>query len=288
VTAPLPILASALVLGFAGSIHCVGMCGGIAGALAQMPPRRSPIGAALRSLLHSAGRLASYATAGAIAGAFGGVFAVSARALFPIRLLLGVAIVAIGVQIGLGGRVAPLLERAGMALWHLAAPLTRRIGRPDHAWQVFAMGVVWGWLPCGLVYSALLIAAASGEPATGALAMAAFGVGTLPAVLAASGLGAALARIGGAASVRRSAGGLLVTFGLWSIVGTWSLATSHAGHHAGPGALDVSGTPAADCLAQDGSRERADAHDHASIHDPIHDQAHEPVRAPTHAPAHAP
>lgn len=123
-------------------------------------------------------------------------------------------------------------ERAGQTIWRRLSPLTRRIGRPERAWQIFAMGVVWGWLPCGLVYSALLLAAGSAGPASGALAMASFGLGTLPAVLAASGLGAALARLGGALAVRRSAGALLVVFGLWSVVGTWAMAGAHADHGA--------------------------------------------------------
>jgi sulfite exporter TauE/SafE len=111
-------------------------------------------------------------------------------------------------------------------------PLLRRIGRPEHAWQHLALGAVWGWLPCGLVYSALLLAAASGGPRSGALALAAFGVGTLPAVLATAGFGRLLGRLGGGLSIRRTAGALLVVFGLWSILGPWAM--QHA-HHAEPG-----------------------------------------------------
>ncbi|MFO0689943.1 MAG: sulfite exporter TauE/SafE family protein [Myxococcota bacterium] len=233
----IPIVASACVLGFAGSVHCIGMCGGIAGALGQLTPRSTPGAAALRSLLHSGGRIASYAVAGAVAGAFGRLFAVSDASLVGVRLALGLVIVVIGLQIGLTGRAAPILERAGQALWRRLSPLTRRIGRPERAWQIFAMGMVWGWLPCGLVYSALLLAAGSGEPSTGALAMAGFGLGTLPAVLAASGLAAALARLGGARAVRRSAGAVLVVFGLWSVVGTWAMSGAHAGHGL-PGSAD--------------------------------------------------
>jgi hypothetical protein len=83
------------------------------------------------------------------------------------------------------------------------------------------------------VYSALVLAAASGRPVMGALAMAGFGLGTLPAVWAATGFGTLLTRLGGGASVRRSAGLALVAFGLWSIVGTWILASHHGASHAG-------------------------------------------------------
>ncbi len=234
----LPVLLSALVLGFAGSVHCLGMCGGIAGALAQAAPAQGPVASGVRTgvrtLLYSLGRISSYAMAGALAGAFGSVFTGTPSALGLIRFAVGLAIVVIGLQIASAGRPFAPLERAGLALWRLASPLARRIGRPERAWQVFALGLVWGWLPCGLVYSGLVIAAASGRPATGAIAMASFGLGTLPAVWAVTGLGAALARLGGGASVRRSAGLALVAFGIWSIVGAWALGGLHAGHHTAP------------------------------------------------------
>ncbi len=231
--AELPVFLSALVLGFAGSVHCVAMCGGIAGALQQAMPEKGPVESSLRSLLYSLGRITSYAVAGAIAGSLGTVFAPAAGGLGRVHVAVGVVIVVIGLQIALGGRVFAPLERVGLAVWRRAAPLARRIGRPERAWQVFALGLVWGWLPCGLVYSALVLAAASGRPATGAVAMAGFGLGTLPAVWAATGFGALLTRLGGGASVRRSAGIALVAFGLWSIVGTWILASHHGASHAG-------------------------------------------------------
>ncbi len=230
----LPVLLSALVLGFAGSVHCLGMCGGIAGALNQAAPAQGPVASGVRTLLYSLGRISSYAMAGALAGAFGSVFTGAPSALGLIRFAVGLAIVMIGLQIAFAGRAFAPLERAGLVLWRLASPLARRIGRPERAWQVFALGLVWGWLPCGLVYSGLVIAAASGRPATGAIAMASFGLGTLPAVWAVTGFGAALARLGGGASVRRSAGLALVAFGIWSIVGAWALGGLHAGHHAAP------------------------------------------------------
>lgn len=232
--ASLPILSSALVLGFAGSVHCVAMCGGIAGALDQAATDRRPLASFTRPIFYSLGRVTSYAIAGALAGAFGSVFAGAANALPLARFAIGLVIVVIGVQIATAGRAFAPLERAGLAVWRLAAPLARRIGRPERSWQFVALGLVWGWLPCGLVYSGLLIAAASGRAAMGALAMVAFGLGTLPAVWAATGLGAALVRLGGGAAVRRSAGVVLVGFGLWSIVGTWAFHGLHAGH--GPSA----------------------------------------------------
>jgi len=243
----LPVFLGALVLGFAGSVHCVAMCGGIAGALSQAMPEKGPVESLARSLLYSLGRISSYAIAGALAGGFGSIFEHVPSSLGLIRFVVGLVIVVIGLQLVYKGRPFAPLERTGQALWRLASPLARRIGRPERAWQVYALGLVWGWLPCGLVYSGLLIAAASGRPTTGAIAMASFGLGTLPALLAVTGLGAAVTRLGGGASVRRSAGLALVAFGLWSLVGTWALTGLHAGHppsHPAPSA-PVSASPPA-------------------------------------------
>lgn len=239
--AELPVLLSALVLGFAGSVHCLGMCGGIAGALSQAAPARGPLVASLHTLLYSLGRITSYAMAGALAGAFGAFFAGIPTTFGLIRFAVGLVIVVIGLQIAFAGRLFAPVERAGLALWRLLSPLARRIGRPERAWQVFSLGLLWGWLPCGLVYSGLVVAAASGSALTGAIAMVGFGVGTLPAVWAVTGFGAALARLGGGASVRRSAGIALVCFGFWSIVGTWVVTGHHPGDHAG----DHAGSPTA-------------------------------------------
>lgn len=235
---PLTIVASSLVLGFAGSVHCVAMCGGIASALAHAGAAAQPRPGAIAraALATSLGRIASYATAGALAGGVGGslggfVAAGSARATM-LRIVLGLVLLGVGVELCRSGRAFAPLERAGGLLWRRVSPLLRRIGRPERVGQLVAMGAIWGWLPCGLVYSGLVVAAASGRADLGALAMASFGLGTLPAVAGASGLSNLLARFGGAGSVRRRAGVVLVAFGLWSLIGTWLFTGGH--HHAHP------------------------------------------------------
>lgn len=232
------LLMSALVLGFAGSLHCVGMCGGIAGALAQSASER----AIRASILHSFGRIASYAMVGVLAGLFGGVFG----ELFPahpsaglvVRVALGLLIIAVGIELARTGRAFGWIERAGQGVWRRMLPLVRRLGRPDRPLAALALGALWGWLPCGLVYSAGLLAAASGGALQGGATMVAFGLGTLPAVLATAHLTTGLARLGRITSVRRGAGALLVAFGLWSIVGAWIASQAHGGHggHQGHGA----------------------------------------------------
>lgn len=241
-TLDLALLASAFVLGFAGSLHCVGMCGGIAAALAQSSSSRDGSGSFVHSFVHSLGRIMSYATLGGLFGMVGGAVGsvvggaangiVAARPLaeFVLRVLVGLLIVAIGFELARTGRAFPAVERGGQAIWRRVLPLARRVGRPDRPTAALALGALWGLLPCGLVYSGLVLAAASGDLVDGSAAMAAFGLGTLPAVVATAVFSAGLARLGSVARVRRGAGGLLVAFGLWSIAGAWVASHGHAAH----------------------------------------------------------
>lgn len=216
----LPLLAAGAAVGFLGSAHCVGMCGGIAGALslAQPPALRHGAARIAHHAAYSAGRLSSYAAAGALAGTFGlavatlagGAGTASLRALAA-ALMIALGLYLCGWRTGLGW-----LERQGARLWRRLAPLAAGL-RPGHsAVGAFALGSLWGWLPCGLVYSALALAAAGGEAARGALLMLGFGLGTLPALLA---TGLAAQRVGAAArnhTARRLAGALLIAFGVWT------------------------------------------------------------------------
>jgi sulfite exporter TauE/SafE len=215
----LPIYSSALVLGFFGSVHCLGMCGGIAGALGQGLPDQSAGSRFFRSTLYSMGRIASYAMAGALVGFFGETFSAWTGLTVFLRVLAGLLILAFGLHVAGWWNGLAAIERIGLVVWRRLVPITQRIGSPDQIWKTFALGMVWGWLPCGLVYAGLIGAAATGQAATGALFMACFGLGTLPALLAASGFGAQLGAFLALRSARRAAGIVLLLFGLWSIAG---------------------------------------------------------------------
>ncbi len=214
-----PILSSALVLGFVGSVHCLGMCGGIAGALGQGLPDQTRGSRFFRSTLYSMGRITSYAVAGAIVGLFGETFAAWTGLTVLLRIFAGLLIIGFGLHVAGWWNGLAAIERIGLVVWRRLVPVTRRIGSPDRFWKTFALGMIWGWLPCGLVYAALIGAAATGHAAMGALFMACFGLGTLPALLAASGFGAQLGAVLALRSARRTAGVLLLIFGLWSIAG---------------------------------------------------------------------
>lgn len=241
-----PLLASALVLGFFGSAHCLGMCGGIAAALGQALPPESTVRGVLHAGVYSCGRITSYALAGAAVGFFGEAFAAGSGLSIALRILAGVLILGFGLHVAGWWNGLVAIERIGLVGWRRLAPLARRIGRPDRLGKTFALGMVWGWLPCGLVYAALIGAAATGGALSGAAFMACFGLGTLPALVAAAGFGARMSTLLAMRSARRTAGVALLIFGAWSIFG--AVVPMHgaghgAGHHSGH-AVDHPAAPA--------------------------------------------
>lgn len=203
-------LAAALLAGLVGSVHCFGMCGGIAGALGMAAGGRG-----VYAVAYSTGRIASYAVAGAMAGAIGAGLAGLAGVGIWLRLLMGTVLVLLGLQVALNLKLLAPLEAAGAILWRRLAPAARHLLPPRHAGQALALGALWGWLPCGLVYGMLGAAAGSGGALEGATFMAVFGLGTAPAMV---GLAWASGRGGQwlTRSRRRAMGWLLVAFGAWT------------------------------------------------------------------------
>ena len=194
-------------LGLASGVHCLGMCGGIVAAFSQtvFPGERLfP-----RQLAFNGGRMASYCLAGLAAGATGALFHGSVALFIAVNVLL----VLVGLHL-MGLRTPMLaLERLGAPLWRRIAPLAARAFNAN----AFAGGLLWGLIPCGLVYGALGAAALAGSAGGGALAMAGFGLGTLPWLLAA---GVAAARLRGwmhRRPVRAATGGLVIAYGAWGL-----------------------------------------------------------------------
>ncbi|AJQ94598.1 sulfite exporter TauE/SafE family protein [Gynuella sunshinyii] len=168
-------LLPAFLLGLLGAGHCVAMCGGIATALGLNAP-----GHLGYSLLYQVGRISSYMVIGLIFALFASLIPQSF--IFYLRLLaalllLGMALYLSGVWNALAG-----VERLGKVLWSLIQPLATKIKRPNSMIMAFVAGVIWGWLPCGMIYSALGLASLSANPLYGALTMLAFGLGTFPAM----------------------------------------------------------------------------------------------------------
>jgi sulfite exporter TauE/SafE len=200
---------AALAAGLLGGVHCAGMCGGIAASLSAAS--RGP--ALPRQLAFNAGRIASYAAAGAVAGAVGAA-AVMAGAALDVRLALfilaNVLMAMLGLYVaGWGGGIVRL-EGIGRTLWRRIEPLRRHFFPIDTTARALGAGAVWGWIPCGLVYGMLALAAASAGPAQGALVMAAFGLGTLPSLLFAGLAATRVLALRNHRGVRSAAGATLI------------------------------------------------------------------------------
>lgn len=211
------------LIGLASSLHCVGMCGGIIGALSLSLPttvraqRRLLLG---YSLAYSGGRIISYGLAGALMGGLSGrLFATISPDLGHTLLRWVAALLLVGVGLYLAGWFPKFahLERVGKPLWRWLEPLGQRLLPVRSPFQAFGFGLVWGWLPCGLVYSTLLWSASSGSAGQGALYMLAFGAGTLPAVLATGLFAGWITRLTRAPTARQIIGLSLVLFGLASL-----------------------------------------------------------------------
>lgn len=218
-------LGSAFALGLAGAGHCLGMCGGIAAALNLGGQRNSAV-----TLSYHGGRIASYTTLGALLGFAAGSIDISAWTL-GLRYLAGVLLIGMGLSIAGWWHGMARLERAGAVLWQPVQKLSSRWLPVRHWRQGFALGLCWGLMPCGLIYSSLAWAATAQSAAASALMMLFFGLGTLPAMLATS-LGAD--RLQG---FLRRRGLKLVIAVLLLLSGAWTLyQTAAHGNHASHGA----------------------------------------------------
>jgi uncharacterized protein len=210
---------AAFTIGLLGSTHCIGMCGGIVGALTlglPEPVRQSPLKLLPYLLTYNAGRLFSYSLAGLIVG----LLSASAGNFFQIGkfplggIIGGLFMVALGIYIGGWLQTMAPLEKLGGHFWRKIEPFGRRFMPVKSPLQALGLGLVWGWLPCGLVYSTLALAATSGDAVKSALLMLAFGAGTLPMLLLIGGFAERLQRFTRHKWTRYAAGILLIVFGV--------------------------------------------------------------------------
>ena len=216
-------LTSAFLLGLFSTMHCVGMCGGIIGALSlSLPVEVRNNKARLLSfvLSYNIGRIASYCIAGLIAGAVGTSVLQSAGfdQGHSILKYIGVAMmVAIGLY--LTGWLPQLasVEKIGVPLWKRLEPVGRKLVPVVSIPKAVAYGMVWGWLPCGLVYFVLIWALTAGDAVSGALTMLAFGLGTLPTLLAAGFMTSWITRFARSARARQVVGLLIIAMAIGSL-----------------------------------------------------------------------
>ena len=178
-------LLAAFMVGLLGGGHCVGMCGGIVGAVTiSLPGSKPRLGFVLT---YNLGRILSYTIAGGLAGAVGASSFFLAHIL-PVQNVLyalsSIMLIVLGLYLAGVWAGVTHLERAGGLFWRKLQPYSRRFIPVQSLRQSLMVGAIWGWLPCGLVYSVLIAAIATASPLQGATLMLCFGLGTLPTLLA--------------------------------------------------------------------------------------------------------
>ena len=211
------VLSTAFLAGLLGSGHCFGMCGGIAAGLGAMSRGRGLVPA----LQFNLARLDSYAVLGMLAALILG----SVTGLMPfarwLRLLTALLILMIGLKFLFNFRGIEWIERGGAGLWKKIMPLAMKAGNRQDGLGRVLLGLCWGFIPCGLVYTVLMTAASTANAASGAMTMLAFGLGTLPSMLGLTAAAPALSAFLEDRTVRRVIGFALVVLAIWTVVMMW-------------------------------------------------------------------
>lgn len=220
------VLGAALTTGLMGGAHCAAMCGGIATGFSALAPR----GGLPLALQANLGRVGGYVIAGAVVGAFGDGIVRAARLdglALALRVAVGVVLVVAALRLlDARGRLT-FLSRPGAALWQRLRPLQRRLLPADSVHKRAALGVLWGWMPCGLSTTMLAVAWLQADAVRGALTMLAFGLGTLPLMVPLTWSGARVSRWLQRPPLRAAAGALVLAAGLVTIAAPWLMAHPH-------------------------------------------------------------
>ncbi len=214
------LLPAAFLAGFFGSGHCIGMCGPVVLLLESHEANATYSWAALRRLIYNLGRLLFYVLLGAVAGAIGLLLTkvVGVKAgLSVLRVVAALLVIALGLNLLIDLRILSFLERSGAVLWRRVSPMARHVLPVSTPARALGAGFIWGALPCGLVYSALAIAAVSGSAASGMMIMMVFWMGTLPALLAAGTSARKLAQWAKQPILRRFSGAILLISGIFAL-----------------------------------------------------------------------
>lgn len=227
------LLVAALLMGFFGSPHCLGMCGGLVTAFGLSMKDISPAKRRALVVTYHVGRLTSYAFLGLIAGLIG------TTVLAPFmtgnnipRILLGLVLAFVGVTM-LGAPFLTKLERFGMRFWQYLSPIRQKIFPLNTFPRALTAGLLWGFLPCGLVYGALLIAVVAHNPLSGAALMFVFGLGTVPMLVATHETVGWLRDKIGRFRLRQLNGAIMVISGLAVMFVPIAMTSMHGGHSHG-------------------------------------------------------
>ena len=216
------VLLVPFLMGLFSSMHCLGMCGSIIGTLTlSLKPEIRTNKARLFPFVlnYNLGRITSYTIAGLLVG--------SARTLLitPFDVETGYrvlqifsAIIMTGAGLYIAGWLPKFayIEKIGFHIWKFLEPFGRKLIPVETGYQAFLFGMVWGWLPCGLVYSALALALTAGSISNSSLTMLAFGIGTLPAVMTVGIMASLFARFSSMQKTRQLIGVLMIALAVFA------------------------------------------------------------------------
>ncbi len=204
---------TAMLIGLLGTTHCLAMCGGIASSISLgSDSSRST----LRLLSYNLGRILSYTIAGLLIGLIGaGIQQTPAAPL--LRVLAGLLLISMGLYIAQWWQGVALLERGGSHIWRYISPLLKPLLPADTLGKAMLLGIGWGWLPCGLVYSTLLWSSAASSVTQSASLMLGFGIGTLPSMMLTGLLAQQVRNWIINTNVRRVSAILLIAMGIWTL-----------------------------------------------------------------------
>lgn len=214
---------TAFAVGLMGGVHCIGMCGGIVGALSfGVNTQTSTARLSLLKILmaYNSGRLFSYTLMGGLMGSIGWLVTnwlqIHQLQLF-LQLIAGVFMLLLGLYLAGWWTVLARLERLGQYFWKFIEPMGKKFLPVTSLPQALMLGMFWGWLPCGLVYSVLIWSVSAASFQQGALLMLSFGLGTLPNLLAMGVFANQLNRWVRKTRVRQLAGSIVMLFGVWQL-----------------------------------------------------------------------
>lgn len=255
------LLLTAFMTGLLGGTHCIGMCGGISAALSFALPAEMRTGPRLfgYQLAYNIGRLLTYGILGVMVGLLGQHLIAPLAGMMWLRLLAGLFMVAMGLYLAGWWNGLARLERIGGGAWRFMEPLRKHLFPVNHPLKAVLVGGAWGFLPCGLVYSALTLSLARSDAAMSGLMMVAFGLGTLPFLLLTGTLAAEVRQVLQRPGVRQGAGLLVIAFGIWTAMPFFK-AHDHAQHTGHQGHEATHQMPASP--AEQGDTTGADMHQH--------------------------
>lgn len=230
----LALISTTVALGFFGSGHCIAMCGGICSALSFALPPAKPWLRVKILLGYNLGRILSYVFIAFILSFVTQQFALILSPNFAqgylssLRFIAGLLLICMGLYLANWWRGLVYLEKVGQRVWKYFIPFTKSLLPVTRFSKALLYGMVWGWLPCGLVYSALALSIAQADLLNSSLAMAGFGVGTLPALFATGMLAEKFQKVLNNKHLRTIFALTIIGFGIWTLL--YSGEHDHSAH----------------------------------------------------------